>query len=745
MPKKFKQNDKNISDASEQVEMGNRYYNGDGVKQDFKKAVQWYKKAAKQGQRDAQYNLALCYLNGYGIEENEEKAMSLYFKAAERGHAQAQRALAASYYGGDGVEQDYEKTVYWAQQAAWQGEPGAQWILGMCYFEGDGIKQNDRKAAAWFRKAAQQGDKGAQFSLSRCYDDGMGVKKDAKKALYWLKKAAKKGYAYAQGKLGSHYYYGDDVNGIPVDYKKAEFWLKEAAKQNEADEDTLYLLSKFYDRNIAEHKLWLILAAQEGHEEAHRKLARAYRIDYENVKMEADELLSLCETGGIKSLSKYGVQYVAPNVRPPVVEMGLDKTEAFFKSPAFQKWHEKIKGEEYISLQPGLTDAEADEFATICRERYECHLPLGYLTFLKHMNGYIRTYEYVNPKKEISYFFDRNDNNLERGYYCDWNDPERRLKYLIIGRGDDEYYGYNLITGEYACLDYLGHFEYDFYSSFVDMFMAEARDEDMTEFFPEGFDDGYTKENGYRWRWFWDEKKSLIKNVDAFKKFKKLEDEDYSFKTTDLIFYKNFKLLRVWQLKPKPNVKTQYLIGGSDPEWTVIKLDGTLKVIYENNPKAGLVLNEETVVGYVKFVLENISDEEGPMLLLEEVDEHTFESMKVPDNLSEIAQVVRQAVVRKTGEGFELDATLLQAENEKVYRSIIVVSSDGILDVKKLELPTADKASDDPIGFDIPSDQIFCKKCKTTNYFYDDNALPFLCDYCGAELKTVQGKSNENG
>jgi TPR repeat protein len=43
------------------------YKNGEGVPQDFKQAIQWYTKAAEQGDVDAQYNLALMYKNGEGV------------------------------------------------------------------------------------------------------------------------------------------------------------------------------------------------------------------------------------------------------------------------------------------------------------------------------------------------------------------------------------------------------------------------------------------------------------------------------------------------------------------------------------------------------------------------------------------------------------------------------------------------------------------------------------------------------
>ena len=36
--------------------------------------------------------------------------------------------------------------------------------------------------------------------------------------------------------------------------------------------------------------------------------------------------------------------------------------------------------------------------------------------------------------------------------------------------------------------------------------------------------------------------------------------------------------------------------------------------------------------------------------------------------------------------------------------------------------------------FDVPSKEILCKKCGTTNYYYDDNAPPYKCNNCGKVL-----------
>src|SRR5262249_7128630 len=46
---------------------GDKYYNGQGVTQDYAKAFEWYRKAADQGNADAQDMLGVMYDNGQGV------------------------------------------------------------------------------------------------------------------------------------------------------------------------------------------------------------------------------------------------------------------------------------------------------------------------------------------------------------------------------------------------------------------------------------------------------------------------------------------------------------------------------------------------------------------------------------------------------------------------------------------------------------------------------------------------------
>jgi tetratricopeptide (TPR) repeat protein len=161
-------------DANAQFNLGNRYFNGDGVIEDDVEAVKWYHKAAVQGYTEAQVNLGICY----ALAGDDAQAVDWYRKAADQGIAQAQLNLGQCYSKGEGVAKDEKEALEWYRKAALQGFAEAQHNLGVSYRDGKGVTKNDVEAVKWFFKAAEQGVTEAQHNLGVCYYKGEGVAKD---------------------------------------------------------------------------------------------------------------------------------------------------------------------------------------------------------------------------------------------------------------------------------------------------------------------------------------------------------------------------------------------------------------------------------------------------------------------------------------------------------------------------------------------------------------------------------------
>ena len=111
---------------------------------------------AKQGDPEAQLQIAACYAEGNGVEQNDRKAFLWFDKAARQGHAIAQYALGLCYEEGRGVYQYYRGAGRWYKHSAKQGFVYAQLKMGDWYTLGlPPVLKNESTALSWYKKAMQ--------------------------------------------------------------------------------------------------------------------------------------------------------------------------------------------------------------------------------------------------------------------------------------------------------------------------------------------------------------------------------------------------------------------------------------------------------------------------------------------------------------------------------------------------------------------------------------------------------------
>ncbi len=211
------------------------YEAGRGVDEDYAEAAKWYRKAAEQGNADAQCQLGFMCDFGHGLPKNHAEAVWWYREAAEQGDANGQFNLGLKYSMGQGVLQDMGKAVTWFGKAAEQGNVDAQSWLGLAYCNGWGVPQDDTearkwslKAAAQYRTAAERGDMFAQNSLGDCYKN---IHYFAE-AVKWYLRAAEQGNPFAQNDLGLLYSHGEGVAQNDIEAYK---WSSIAAAQGFED------------------------------------------------------------------------------------------------------------------------------------------------------------------------------------------------------------------------------------------------------------------------------------------------------------------------------------------------------------------------------------------------------------------------------------------------------------------------------------------------------------------------------
>jgi len=142
-------------DATAQSYMGLLYHNGFiGDAPDYKQAVQWWEKAAQQGDPAAQYNLGVLLFNGTGTPVDYKAAFKWFIQAAKQGRHDAANYIGLMYEGGKGLPQDLTKAAKWYRMAAEQGEADAQNNLGVLYINGNGVPQDLVEGYAWIHVAA---------------------------------------------------------------------------------------------------------------------------------------------------------------------------------------------------------------------------------------------------------------------------------------------------------------------------------------------------------------------------------------------------------------------------------------------------------------------------------------------------------------------------------------------------------------------------------------------------------------
>ena len=107
-----------LGGAEAKYKLAKRYEYGDGVEQNIEKAMKWYRKAAKQGHAEAHFYLASngegtewyrmaaenghagaqcyigeCFYGGEGVEQDYAEAAKWFQKAADQGNKAAKNQL----------------------------------------------------------------------------------------------------------------------------------------------------------------------------------------------------------------------------------------------------------------------------------------------------------------------------------------------------------------------------------------------------------------------------------------------------------------------------------------------------------------------------------------------------------------------------------------------------------------------------------------------------------------------------
>mgnify|MGYP000561975987 CR=1 FL=1 len=179
----------NSGDATAMLAVGNMYFEGKGVKQDYKEAIKWLKKAIRAGNANAwhlhfllkkairagnagaKHLLAKAYKDGLGVEQSYHRAFNLYLQSAlESSDKKSMFYVSAMYYHGQGTQRDFDKAYNWAFQAAEKREPRAAFLTALMIYRGEAKEKDIEKAFEYAQMSHSLGNTEAMKLITLIQD-----------------------------------------------------------------------------------------------------------------------------------------------------------------------------------------------------------------------------------------------------------------------------------------------------------------------------------------------------------------------------------------------------------------------------------------------------------------------------------------------------------------------------------------------------------------------------------------------
>jgi len=121
--------------------------------QNWPLAIANFRPLADRGDADAQYAMAQAYFLGRGVPQNTNLAEQWYERAARQGNEEAQANYGLLLF----QNGRRREAMPWIERAAGRGDPRAQYVLGTALFNGDLVATDLPRAYALMSRAAEAG------------------------------------------------------------------------------------------------------------------------------------------------------------------------------------------------------------------------------------------------------------------------------------------------------------------------------------------------------------------------------------------------------------------------------------------------------------------------------------------------------------------------------------------------------------------------------------------------------------
>ncbi len=235
--------EEDANDAAAMTLLAELHLQGLGVKQDSRKATEWYRLAMARGDVNATFALGMLTLQGQGLARDEPMGRDLLQKAAAKGHGPAAFNLALPLLV-TGNPEDLKRAIPLLQQAAEREVADAQHALAVLMLDGRGLPLDVEGGADMMARAASNGSLAGEVELSILQFTGRGLGRDERAAARGFARAAARGNAIAQNRLARILFQG---RWLTRDAVSAGGWHLAAKAQGLADEALDVELGKLAD------------------------------------------------------------------------------------------------------------------------------------------------------------------------------------------------------------------------------------------------------------------------------------------------------------------------------------------------------------------------------------------------------------------------------------------------------------------------------------------------------------------
>lgn len=174
--------------------LGRMFLRGEGMEQNYEKAITFFKLGISNGDAFAQYHLGLMYRDGFGVSQDGARAGTLLQSAAEQGSAVAQSALGVMFLD----QGDIDTAGRYFELAASAGVMEAFYYLAELTNLGVGRDRNCGLATVYYKVVAEraEGLHSSFLEANNAFERG-----DYEKAFIPMLMAAEQGYEHAQANV----------------------------------------------------------------------------------------------------------------------------------------------------------------------------------------------------------------------------------------------------------------------------------------------------------------------------------------------------------------------------------------------------------------------------------------------------------------------------------------------------------------------------------------------------------------